>query len=486
MTTYADHPVEDLLAEVDPDGTLSPCRLGLLRLGPGAATTVADTVEDLLAQRGTTTARPRVELVVDPVRIDREGRDLKDLVEADLAGRFAVRRTVLDDGQPELHVVDEVVAEATAAVAGVDAVVALGGGTISDVAKLAAAAATAPDGRSPVLVVVMTAASVDGYTDDVSVVLRGGVKRTVPSRWPDAVVADAETVAAAPARMNRAGFGEMTSMLTAPADWYLAGIVGTDRYHEAPMRLLRAVGGDLAACAPGVREADPAAVEVLTEALALRGIATGVSGTTAVLSGVEHLVSHMLDQHRSAHHEPLGLHGAQVGAGAVVAAACWEMLRDRLAAGSAPAVDPAALDRDRARAAVEAAFGHLGAGIAAECWADYGTKLAGLAAGVPRLEAFLASFADHLPTLDRLVRPSAEIAAGLHAAGATTRLTDLEPAVDPALARWAVAHCGLMRNRVTVVDLLTLLGWWGDADVAEVLERAERAVLAAEGVGRRG
>ncbi|MDT0263215.1 hypothetical protein [Jatrophihabitans lederbergiae] len=32
-----------------------------------------------------------------------------------------------------------------------------------------------------------------------------------------------------------------------------------------------------------------------------------------------------------------------------------------------------------------------------------------------------------------------------------------------------------MRNRFTVVDLLTFLGWWQDADVAEVMARAETA-----------
>ena len=36
-----------------------------------------------------------------------------------------------------------------------------------------------------------------------------------------------------------------------------------------------------------------------------------------------------------------------------------------------------------------------------------------------------------------------------------------------------------MRNRFTVVDLLTFLGWWTPDDVTEVLERAARALLAA-------
>jgi glycerol-1-phosphate dehydrogenase [NAD(P)+] len=52
--------------------------------------------------------------------------------------------------------------------------------------------------------------------------------------------------------------------------------------------------------------------------------------------------------------------------------------------------------------------------------------------------------------------------------------------VESDLARWAVENCALMRNRFTAVDLLTLLGWWTPADVDEVLERAARAVPAAE------
>jgi glycerol-1-phosphate dehydrogenase [NAD(P)+] len=56
---------------------------------------------------------------------------------------------------------------------------------------------------------------VDGFTDDVSVLLRNGVKRTTPSRWPDIVLADVDTVDQAPIAMNVAGFGELNSTFTA-------------------------------------------------------------------------------------------------------------------------------------------------------------------------------------------------------------------------------------------------------------------------------
>ena len=94
--------------------------------------------------------------------------------------------------------------------------------------------------------VVQTAASVDGFSDDVSVVLRNGVKRTIPSRWPDVLLADLPTIVEAPAAMTAAGYGDAISLYTAPADWYLASLVGLDAsYHPAPVGMLLEGGPDL-------------------------------------------------------------------------------------------------------------------------------------------------------------------------------------------------------------------------------------------------
>lgn len=480
VRSYQVEPLEEVLAEIDPQKALPPCRIHRLILGSGALTAVADTLSELLEQQpsATRSGRPRVALLVDRTPISRQGLDVKDLVEEQLAGSFDVTRTVLDDGHAELHVVDSVLDDACGAVADVEGVVAVGGGTISDIAKVAAA-----DGRGLPLVSVQTAASVDGYTDDVSVVLRDGVKRTVASRWPDAVIADAETIAEAPAAMNRAGYGEMTSMLVAPADWRLASLVGVDEtFHPGPLRLLRRVGADIESWSPGVATGDVTSVAALTRALALRGVATGVAGTTAVLSGVEHLVSHMLDQHHTQHHLPMGLHGAQVGVASVVAAAAWELLFERLSTRPLPVLVDDATRAAAGRAEVERAFGALDSTgmIASECWQDYAKKLQRVAACRSKIEQLLADWSEHEQELRGLVTPSRDIARGLRRAGAAARFADLTPSVESGLARWAVANCALMRNRFTVVDLLTSLGWWQPEDVDEALDRASRAVSAAE------
>ncbi|MDP9890297.1 iron-containing alcohol dehydrogenase [Pseudarthrobacter enclensis] len=480
--TYAVEPIEELLAQADPDHTLARCGLRQLIIGPGAVGAVADAVRHLLPAPGNGSSRPRISLLVDGTRITRFGEDVKDLIEVQLAATFDVVRTVLDDGHAELHVVDSVLEEAAEAVLGMDAVVAVGGGTISDIAKVAVQRGAAA-GSPPSLVSVQTAASVDGYTDDVSVVLRDGVKRTVPSCWPDAVISDTDVIAEAPAAMNRAGFGEMTSMLVAPADWRLASLVGTEpAFKPSAVRLLGMVGKDLESWSPGVREGRPDSVGALARALALRGIVTGVAGTTAVLSGVEHLISHMLDQYHGAHGQPIGFHGAQVGAGSVIAASAWDMLFERLAA--APLSQPrlATLELEGARNRVFSAFERVDPSlrVAEECWRDYSAKLHVVGRGLARVGMMLEGWAEVREELRSLVRPAGSIASALSEAGAAVSLSGLAPSVDAELGRWAVENCALMRNRFTVVDLLTLLGWWGAEDVEEVLERAAQAAAAAD------
>jgi glycerol-1-phosphate dehydrogenase [NAD(P)+] len=470
-----------IVADADPAGALPPCRMRSVRIGSFDWSAVTAAVSELLPSNENANggSRSTVALLMDRTPIRRGGEEIKPGIEAALAERFDVRRIVLDDGHPELHASEAVIEQATAAVAGATAVVSIGGGTITDIGKVASAAA----GGAP-LVVVQTAASVDGFTDDVSVLLRNGVKRTTPSRWPDIVLADVDTVDQAPIAMNVAGFGELNSMFTAPADWLLAALIGVDTsYHEAPIRVLDEVGDGVADWSVDLGRS-PEATARLTRALAIRGIATGISGGTACLSGVEHLVSHMLDLSNGAAHRPIGLHGAQVGAASVVAAAAWQLLFDRLdtvhRAALADQLADGPLVADEAT--VRAAFDQVdpSGGVAAECWSDYSKKAAALERHRTQLRGVLEDWPAVSVRLRAKVRTPDELAHGLVAAGATARLTDLDWVTGPEHAVWAVTNCAYMRNRLTVVDLLVALGWWRSTDVTEVLEMAEHSVEEAE------
>jgi glycerol-1-phosphate dehydrogenase [NAD(P)+] len=324
-------------------------------------------------------------------------------------------------------------------------------------------------------VVVPTAASVNGYADDQSVLLRNGVKRTVPSRWPDALVLDGQVLAGAPPAMSLAGLGDLVSMFTAPADWYLAHAVGMDpEYSATAVALGRELGGEVLGLAPDIGRGDPAALLRLAGILTVSGISMGVAGRTAPSSGMEHTVSHLLEM--AAGERPTALHGAKVGVCTVLAAFTWRQLRRRVAAVGLPLRFPPA---EQLRERVHAAFDPLDrtGAVSRECWADYRQKLARWHAGRDGLARFVAGWSGHAEALDRLLIHPARLVEALRAAGAPIRFAELDPPVDPRTARWALTNCHLMRDRFTVADLAWFLGAWDDEDVDAVL--ADAAALGA-------
>ena len=128
---------------------------------------------------------------------------------------------------------------------------------------------------------MQTADSVNGFADPFSVLLRDGVKRTTPTRWPDALVIDPTVLASAPAEMNVSGLGDQMAMFTATADWYLASLLGAGtlrrrsglhRSSRAHPREGRPAGrtGRSSAGADGLAE--------LARILTLSGIAMGIAG----------------------------------------------------------------------------------------------------------------------------------------------------------------------------------------------------------------
>ena len=457
--------MREILSSADPEGRLAPIAMDRIEIGPDALYGLPEIVSEL-AGGG------RVKLVVDATPMRRAGVDLKEEAERLLAGHFEVGRAIIGGRGTDLHADEEALAEAETAVAGADCVVVVGSGTITDVCKEATRRAGGPP-----LVVVQTAASVNAFSDDMAVLLKSGTKRTVPSRWPDALLVDLTVLAEAPPEMNLAGFGDLISMWTAPADWYLAGAVGMDdSYHPAPVGMLLEGGRELLLGAAGLRRREPEVLDRLARVLTLSGISLGVAGKTAPLSGTEHLVSHLIDMAAEGHHRPTALHGAQVAVAAVPVSAAWEAF---LAEFDPSGVDPDRLFPDAAtmEPVVRRAFAGIdpSGGVGEECWNDYRRKLERWRESRQRVESFLEEWPRHRAELERMVAAPEVLGGALGEAGAPARFGELDPAVSPETARWALRNCHLMRDRFTVADLLSFAGRWDDAFVERILDRARLA-----------
>ena len=444
------------LAANDPEGRLASLEMLGVKISDDAHLQLASAVSDALSYAGKP-ARAKIVILTDKSSIMRRGERLSELVHKQLQEQHDVRSVVLDDGHTTLHADESVLDMATIAANDADLVVTIGSGTMTDVGKVA----THRRNNIP-HIVVQTAASVDGFTDNVSVVLRNGVKRTIPSRWPTIVLADIVTIGEAPSELNTSGFGEAISLFTAPADWYLANLVGLDHtFHVASMNLLKYAAAEPPTWSNGIAEGGAVATQQLTRLLALRGIVSGVSNTTACLSGVEHVISHMLDLHHSANHAPIGLHGAQVGVASLVASRLWRHAIDT------DLIDPQSLrkpDMDVMQKRVDNAFHDLGSdgAIAAECWRDCQKKLSLVFENWSRLESVVGSWQEHSVEFKKMVQPSATLRSALSASGGPATFAALKPSVSPELARWATANCHLMRNRFNLVDLLDMMGLWTD------------------------
>jgi glycerol-1-phosphate dehydrogenase [NAD(P)+] len=455
----------DLAAELaavrEVAGLRGDARIGLesILLGPSALDSLVTQVERLATS-------DCIVMLEDATSMRRGRQELKTLVAHALAAAGAVQRVVLGPDDGALLADAATIAAAAAAAEQAGCIVTVGSGTLTDVGKEAARLSGAP------LVAVQTAASVNGYADGLAVILRDGVKRTVPSAWPSVLIIDTQVLADAPPELTRSGFAEMMAMFTAPADWRLAGALGHDgHFDQAVVDLFRFRGDGLLSSATALRTGDKDAVGLLAALLTTSGMAMGAAGGTAPMSGMEHLISHLLDMSAHAGNGGVGLHGAQVGVASLVAACLWERLLTRL--------EPSDIERDgpgpaELRRAVEAAFVQLDptGAMAAECWSDCERKLATWRAGRAHRTSVAARWPQLRTELATFVGEPVAIASALAEAGAPTRFGQLDPPVDASRARWAVSSCHLMRDRFTVADFAFLTGHWTADDVDAVLTRA--------------
>jgi glycerol-1-phosphate dehydrogenase [NAD(P)+] len=446
----------------DEAGALQPLGLGGVVLGQGVLDRVASVVAELRKTDGD------VVVIADSRPMAARVGEVKATVIDQLtASGIAVRRVEVGDEHADTHADAPTIDAAAAQCAGPSVLLSVGSGTVADIGK----ALSARLGEVP-HAIVQTAASVNGFADDQSVLLVDGVKRTTATRWPDRLLIDTDVIARAPVELNLAGFGDLLATYSAPADWALARVVGQDdSYSATVVALARAHIDKVLDLATGIATGDPEAIENLTAALALSGISMGVAGRTAPASGMEHTVSHLIEMAERAG-EPTALHGAKVGALTVLAAMLWVRVRARVRDGALHELrfpHPAEM-----RPRVLAAFAELDPSgrMGEECWRGYSAKLERWQASRDQLADLPSRWDEFELELDGLLATPQRLIDALRAAGAPLKLSQL--GIDRTTLRWALGHCHLMRDRFSVADLAFFLGAWEQADVEALLADAAR------------
>lgn len=296
------------------DALSSACETRVLIVGRGVLAETARVFREQFPGR-------KAVIVADETTYALAGRSVGETLAA--AGVDCVAPYVFND--PALYAEFRFVEQLEAGLRAHDAIpVAVGSGTINDLAKLAAHRA----GR-PAYVCVATAASMDGYTAFGASITCQGAKQTFNCPAPRAVVADLDVICAAPAEMTASGYADLQAKITAGADWILADALGADPIERRAWDIVQGGLRDSLADPAGARAGRIEALEPLVEGLMLGGFAMQWMKSSRPASGAEHQFSHLWDMEHHTHNGEAPSHGFKVGIATLAVTALYEEVLSR-------------------------------------------------------------------------------------------------------------------------------------------------------------
>lgn len=289
-----------------------------IRVGSGVIQELPGILRDLGASH--------IFLVADNYTYEAAGRQVEQLL--DQAGLAYHKRVFQTETPlvPNEYALGSVLAAMTSQD---DMLLAVGSGTLNDVTKYVSARTGMP------YVIAATAPSMDGYASTVAPTILDGFKTTLPAVYPAAIVADVDILKDAPMPMLTAGFGDIIGKFTSLADWRLSHQLNGEYYCPEVAGVIEAAVETCAANAQALAQREPQAIQAVTEALILSGLAMGMVGVSRPASGAEHQMAHYWEMDALRRGEVHSLHGNAVGVGTVLAASLYEMAAEYLPQGFA-------------------------------------------------------------------------------------------------------------------------------------------------------
>lgn len=214
-----------------------------------------------------------------------------------------------------LHANEISTAEVLAKLEGdVEVIVAVGSGTIHDIARFCA------HERGIRFVSCPTGASEDGFCSTVAAMTWYGFKKTLPAVAPEIVLADTEIIKNAPMELVRSGVGDIMAKYTALADWKMAHVLTNELLCEKIYSIMQDAADTVMQSVPGIVRGEESAYADVTYALIMSGIAMQMMGNSRPASGAEHHISHMIEMEPEAFPVKFpAMHGEKTGVGSLIA-----------------------------------------------------------------------------------------------------------------------------------------------------------------------
>jgi glycerol-1-phosphate dehydrogenase [NAD(P)+] len=194
-----------------------------------------------------------------------------------------------------------------------DSIIGVGGGSKLDIAKLVAQKYECH------MVSVPTSIANDGLASNIaSVVDENGIRQSIQTIMPIALVADTKLIQISDPRLSKAGVGEAVSNYTAIEDWRLASKKENVYKTKFSKHAYLAASAAVQYLVRKIGELPEIKINDILDTIIINHVASGalmsVIGSSQPCSGAEHKLSHILDRD----YKTGMLHGEQVGIGAIV------------------------------------------------------------------------------------------------------------------------------------------------------------------------
>ena len=199
--------------------------------------------------------------------------------------------------------------------------ISVGSGTITDMTRFLAYRMKSN------FISIPTAPSMDGYASNGSALTLDGMKKTIFSKPPVAIIADLNVLCQSPRPMVAAGFGDTFGKFTALADWSLENLLWKGTYS---IEIANRVHTNVIRCAELAQDTESnweEIVSTLTTGLVDVGLCMLAVGSSRPASGSEHSLSHFWEMKLMREGRPVSFHGVKVAYAATLIARRYELIR---------------------------------------------------------------------------------------------------------------------------------------------------------------
>ena len=193
-----------------------------------------------------------------------------------------------------------------------DGILSVGSGSLNDICRLAAFR------QNKAFAIYATAPSMDGFASNSAPITKNNFKYSYPAVQPSVIIADTKVLAAAPAELKSAGFGDMIGKYIGIADWRIAHLINGEYYCEKIAALSEQAVRKIAALADKVTQDNEESAAAIMESLVLTGLCMGFADSVRPASGAEHVLSHFWEIKNLQQGLLSDYHGKKVGVATVL------------------------------------------------------------------------------------------------------------------------------------------------------------------------